>query len=897
VTIDNTNPAPTLADPGAAAGGTITLGASSDGDTAQVDFQRSPAGANTWTTIGSDVTAPFTASFDTTVVSDGLYDLRAVATDQSGHTGTSGVRTLRVDNTPPFGSLVKPAAGATIGGPSVKLKSTSNDSGSGVASVAYQYRPAGGGAYTTAATVTTAPFDATWDATAVATGDYDFRAVVTDKAGNPFMSLAVTAHVDSTAPTVVLADPGASIDSTTTLTATTSGPDAAHVDFAYSLAGANSWTTIASDTSDPWSVAFDTRTVSDGLYDLRATAFDALGNSSTSVRGNIRIDNTLPSIVSADPVDGSTVAAATSIVLNVSESVTMNGVTLDGAATAPPVVTGNRVAYPTGALADGPHTLAGELEDAAGKRTPFRLHFTVWSGAGADAPYVEKNTQPWATVTLTSSNGLARATMPADPQGGGGDWLVLRVDPSPAPAAVAAGMVPASQVYDVTAWWALAGTDVHSFQQPISIAISGSGSGVVPATEQNGTWRLIPFGSGSSDWFDYENGAVVIHTYHLTQFVLLRDLTPPDAPSRLAGNVESGALKLHWALGSDNSGLISKVLVLADGVVVQTLPPDATSASLAPFDAGDTRRFTIREVDGAGNVSAESRVLKVVPALAGKTVEEARAALEAAGFTLGEVTEQDDATAVPGTILAPGGVVVAADGTAIDVVVATGGGSATKFVFRVSNSTTFSWHNGDVLKARVRATRAARVTASLYRPRSTHLYTWRFHVKAGSSIVKLHMPRQVRRPGVYWLRWVGESGGDKVTKTVTLRILPSGEKLGHIVHPAPRPVEVVLAGHALDTDVALGVDGGRARVVQSTGEGVFDLASRDDTRLLVVADVDEYGLPLVRDLRTVFPTLRILAIAAGADTRTAALRAGADAAVDSSVPDSEIARLIARMVR
>src|SRR5262249_31543637 len=87
VTVDNVAPTPTLADPGQNLSGTVSLSASSDPDTVQVDFERRPAGGGSWVTIASDSSLPWGASLDTTTLPDGLYDFRAVATDGAGHTG------------------------------------------------------------------------------------------------------------------------------------------------------------------------------------------------------------------------------------------------------------------------------------------------------------------------------------------------------------------------------------------------------------------------------------------------------------------------------------------------------------------------------------------------------------------------------------------------------------------------------------------------------------------------------------------------------------------------------------------------------------------------------------------------------------------------------------------
>src|SRR5207302_8403265 len=235
------------------------------------------------------------------------------------------------------------------------------------------------------------PFNATWDATTVSTGSYDLRPVITDRAGNTFTGAAVTFDVDVTAPTVVLTNPGANISGLVTFNATVSGSGAARVVFDATPSGGATWSALGTDTASPWSFGYDTTKLPDGLYDLRATVSDDFGNSSSDVITGIRIDNTAPRVVSSSPADGSTVGSARSIALVTGEPATPVGVTLDGAPTVAPVVTGTTIDYGTGALPVGPHTLAGQVQDAAGKTSPFRIHFTVYASGGS-TPYVEKNT-------------------------------------------------------------------------------------------------------------------------------------------------------------------------------------------------------------------------------------------------------------------------------------------------------------------------------------------------------------------------------------------------------------------------------------------------------------------------------------------------------------------------
>ncbi len=121
VHVDNSNPTVTLADPGRNVHGTITLSAAaSDAGSgiASITYQTSPAGQSTWTTT--------TATWDTTALTDGLYDVHAIARDNTGNTSTSTVANVRVDNTPPTATLDDP--GQYVHG-IVTLSSTTADCG------------------------------------------------------------------------------------------------------------------------------------------------------------------------------------------------------------------------------------------------------------------------------------------------------------------------------------------------------------------------------------------------------------------------------------------------------------------------------------------------------------------------------------------------------------------------------------------------------------------------------------------------------------------------------------------------------------------------------------------------------------------------------------------------
>ena len=299
--VDNTAPSATMTDPGANIRGTVTLGATAgDGSgsgVANVKIQRSPAGAGTWIDVCTDASSPYSCSFDTTTVSDGLYDFRAISTDNVLFSTTSAtVTNRRVDNTAPTAGMNDP--GAYLAGTTVSLSATGTDGGSGVANVKIQRSPAGAGTWTDVCTDTSSPYGCTFDSTAVSDGLYDFRAITTDNAGNTTTSSTVAnRRVDNTAPTAGLTDPGAYLRATVTLnaTGTDGGSGVLNVKIQRAPTGTSTWTDICTDAVTPYSCAWDTTGVTNGGYDLRAVTTDNAGNvtNSTTVVNRI-VDNTAP---------------------------------------------------------------------------------------------------------------------------------------------------------------------------------------------------------------------------------------------------------------------------------------------------------------------------------------------------------------------------------------------------------------------------------------------------------------------------------------------------------------------------------------------------------------------------------------------------------------------------
>ena len=121
--IDNTAPSATMGDPGAFLRATVTLTATA-GDTgsglATLSIQRAPTGSGTWTDVCSTTASPASCALNTTTLTEGGYDLRAIATDLAGNATTSTLISNRIiDNTAPTGLDVQGAnvAGGTAAKP------------------------------------------------------------------------------------------------------------------------------------------------------------------------------------------------------------------------------------------------------------------------------------------------------------------------------------------------------------------------------------------------------------------------------------------------------------------------------------------------------------------------------------------------------------------------------------------------------------------------------------------------------------------------------------------------------------------------------------------------------------------------------------------------------------
>jgi hypothetical protein len=234
--------------------------------------------------VGTDSTAPYQFSWDSTQVADGSATLTAYAHDSAGNTGISAGISVNVDNQPdnvdsipPTVSILSPTAvNAVVSGQvSVAVDATDNI---GVVQVVLYVNGQAVGADQTA------PFEFQWDSTQVADGDATLMARAYDAANNIGTSASITVTVDNvpdvadnTPPVVSITNPadGSTVSGTVGISVAASDDVgvaqlAVYVD--------NSLLCSSVDTSTR-TCNWNTRKLS-GSHSIRAVAMDAVGHSS-----------------------------------------------------------------------------------------------------------------------------------------------------------------------------------------------------------------------------------------------------------------------------------------------------------------------------------------------------------------------------------------------------------------------------------------------------------------------------------------------------------------------------------------------------------------------------------------------------------------------------------------
>jgi hypothetical protein len=369
VTVNNDTQAPavTLTEPGAGTVlGTVNVSANATDNVGVTGVQFLLDGNN----LGSeDLVAPFTISWNTATIADGNHTLTARARDAVGNITTSAGVVVLVQNNPPdlqspAINITAPAAGTVTGTVNVTANATDNV---GVVGVQFLLNGVNLGTEDLVA-----PYAVSWNTATVANDNYTLTARARDAAGNITTSAAVvvTTNNDIQAPVVSLTNPAAGIVAGTINVSADATDNTGVAGVQFLLDGNNLGT---EDLVAPYTISWNTTTITDGNHTLTARARDAAGNITTSagVAVTVKNDTQSPTVAITAPAAGNVIgtinvtASASDNIGIVGVQFLLNGVNLGSEDLVAPY----SISWSTTSSLNGNYALTARARDASGNIT------------------------------------------------------------------------------------------------------------------------------------------------------------------------------------------------------------------------------------------------------------------------------------------------------------------------------------------------------------------------------------------------------------------------------------------------------------------------------------------------------------------------------------------------
>ena len=243
------------------------------------------------------------------VANNGVYAIYSQATDFLGNVESTGTGSFVWDNQDPTASIINPNINTKWRQGNRNITWSASDSHFSTRPIGLEYEIDGGG-WNPIVAATENDGSYTWSVpTGTNTNAAQVRLTATDSAGNATVTTSPLFTIDSTQPDVSVMAPASSLaKGSVTLSASADDPippttpaGMNYVRFSYRLVG-GSWTNLPQIYSAPYNYDWDTTSVADGSYEIRATAADLAGNSRTTMAPYtvITVDNTAPSVVLSD---------------------------------------------------------------------------------------------------------------------------------------------------------------------------------------------------------------------------------------------------------------------------------------------------------------------------------------------------------------------------------------------------------------------------------------------------------------------------------------------------------------------------------------------------------------------------------------------------------------------
>ena len=270
---------------------------------------------------GTDYSAPYVYSWNTTLTPDGDRVLSAKAFDAASNFGDSAPVTVQVDNAVPRMYLDNPASGSTVSGTSVAIVGWATDR-TRVVSLAFKLdgqtlplnspywygasRPDVCNLYPDDPNCPLVGWSALFNSRNYSDGSHTVEVIATDGAGltNSIQRTLVFSN-DGGVPTASITAPsgGSNVRGMVSIQSqATDDVGVTRVEF-YVDGGLK-----GTDTSAPYAYGWDTTAIADGNHVLSAKAFDAASNFGTSPSVTMQVDNAVPRMYLDGPANNATVS-------------------------------------------------------------------------------------------------------------------------------------------------------------------------------------------------------------------------------------------------------------------------------------------------------------------------------------------------------------------------------------------------------------------------------------------------------------------------------------------------------------------------------------------------------------------------------------------------------------
>jgi hypothetical protein len=146
----------------------------------------------------------------------------------------------------------------------------------------------------------------------------------------------------------------------------------------------------------------------------------------------------------------------------------------------------------------------------------------------------------------------------------------------------------------------------------------------------------------------------------------------PSRPGSFSGSNSGGRLFLKWKAATDNSGLVTAYRVYTNGKLAKTLGGSARSVDMGTYTTKDARSFQVAARDVAGNLSAKSSPLVIIPAIKKLTLSNAKSRLTGRGLKAGTISYAYSSSIPSGRVIGAGLSGVVRKGTAVSLKVSRG---------------------------------------------------------------------------------------------------------------------------------------------------------------------------------------------------------------------------------